>query len=161
MKQLAWLFLAGLTSCAGLKATREPGQDPADANQPPLYIYQTKADYHHFVPIGLSDDRRSVVSYPDPSDLRYGIPPQKLAQGYWLDTRGIGLQVAYTNYTYKEYVALSAPPPLDTLMMRLVDADPITRFCQCGTWNDYGNIKKELNKLIRKGRLETRCKVLK
>lgn len=161
MKLLAWVMLAGLTSCAGTKAARETKQVPADANQPPLYIYQTKADYHRLVPIALSDDRKSVVSYPDPSDLRYGIPPEKLAQGYWLDTRGIGLQVAYTNYTYKEYAALSAPPSMDTLMARLVDADPITRFCQCGTWHDYGNIKKEINQLIRKGKLESRCKVLK
>lgn len=161
MKHLTWLFLSGLTACAGMKTTREPGQVPADANQQPLYIYQTKADYHRFVPIALSDDRKSVVSYPDPSDVRYGIPPEKLAQGYWLDTRGIGLLVAYTNYTYKEYAALSAPPSMDTLMARLVDTDPITRFCQCGTWHNYGNIKKEINKLIRKGKLETRCKVLK
>jgi hypothetical protein len=155
------LLLAGLASCAVLKKTRETGSVPAEQNLSPLYIYKTRADYHRFVPIGLSDDRKSVVSYPDPSDLRYGIPPEKLAHGYWLDTRGIGLQVAYTNYTYKEYAALSAPPSLDSLMMRLVDTDPISRFCQCGTWNDYGNSKKELNKLIRSGKLETRCKVLK
>ena len=161
MKQLAWIMLAGLTSCAGMKTSRKPGQDPADASQPPLYIYQTKADYHRFVPIGLSDDRKSVVSYPDPSDLRYGIPPEKLARGYWLDTRGIGLQVAYTNYTYLEYAALSSPPSLDTLMSRLADADPLTRFCHCGNWNEFKDVKKELNQLIRKGQLETRCKVLK
>jgi hypothetical protein len=154
-------MLAGLTSCAGMKTARKPGQDPADASQPPVYIYQTKADYHRFVPIGLSDDRKSVVSYPDPSDLRYGIPPEKLARGFWLDTRGIGLQVAYTNYTYQEYAALSSPPSLDTLLSRLADADPLTRFCHCGNWNEFKDIKKELNQLIRKGQLETRCKVLK
>jgi len=161
VKHLAWLFLVGLTSCAGMKAVRKPGHDPVYASQPPLYIYQTKADYHRFVPITLSEDRKTVISYPDPSDLRYGIPPEKLARGYWLDTRGIALQVAYTNYTYKEYALLSAPPSLDTLVARLVDTNPLTRFCQCGSWYDYGNIKKELNRMIRKDQLEIRCKVLK
>ncbi len=120
----------------------------------PITIYMTKADYSNLVPIGLSSDKGSVVSYPAPSDLRRGngyTTPIPLAQGYWFDRRGVGLNTAFTSLTYEEYAALEVAPKPDELLKMLVDSDPFIELIHCDrSYFDVVDVKT-LNAYIQEG----------
>ena len=71
-----------------------------DFSGPPTTLYKTKADYNNKVPVTLSEDKTKIVSYPSPKDVFYNgnfAYPTPLAQGYLLDNRGIGKNVAYAH----------------------------------------------------------------
>lgn len=128
----------------------------------PTLLYKTKADYHDLVPVTLSDDHRSIVAYPAPSDVAGHRPqPTALAQGYWLDNRGIGPNVAFLKLTYADYAQLSSAPSLADLEAMIIDRDPLVALCDCGPRSTYANPAADLNALIINGRLTSRCKVLK
>jgi hypothetical protein len=152
-------------AAAGKSRTHRP-ESGALARPAGTLIYQTKADYAHLVPVLLSADGHQIVSYPAPSDVRgpgSTYPsPVLLAQGYWLDQRGIGPNVGFLRMTYAEYARLPAPPSLAALQSLLVDRDPLVKLCDCGPRAGYAtDPTAELNQLIRSGQLETRCKKLK
>ncbi|MDO7847182.1 hypothetical protein Q5H92_12490 [Hymenobacter sp. M29] len=157
-----------LTAAAGCHSTRPaapptaaPAAQPAGASAPAL-LYKTRADYHDRVPVLLSADGRSIVSYPAPSDVSGHLPqPTALADGYWLDNRGIGPHVAFLKLTYADYAQLTAAPTLAELETLILDRDPLTALCDCGPRTAYANPATDLNALIVAGRLPTRCKVLK
>ena len=68
------------------------------ASGPPVLVYKTKANYNNLVPVILSDGKTEIVSYPHPKDLIKGsrFPlPFILNDGYLLDNRGIGKNVAF------------------------------------------------------------------
>ena len=121
------------------------------ANEP-FIIYKTKANYDNLVPVILNEDKTVIVSYPAPSDLKMadGLRiPTKLANGYLLDNKGIGKNVAFTSFTYDEYAAKSEAPTINQLMNSIVDKDPLLELYNC---KDYINIKhnlKKVNKLVK------------
>ncbi|MGE5317291.1 MAG: hypothetical protein ACM3ME_04790, partial [Chloroflexota bacterium] len=81
---------------------------PVIANAP-VIIYKTKLDYSLQVPVTLSSDKKTLVSFPAPSDIYYGgdlAYPVKLENGYLLDRRGIDVNTAFTKWTYYEYSRL-------------------------------------------------------
>ncbi|MCM1005645.1 MAG: hypothetical protein NC402_05035 [Prevotella sp.] len=84
---------------------------------PKAIVYQTTGDNAmDLVPITLSADGKSVVSYPAPSDLNEGQTPINLGDGWWLDRRGIGPNTVFTTYTYEQYAAMKqAPSPKELL----------------------------------------------
>ena len=84
---------------------RKPARPPRTvASSAPALLYKTKGDYADLVPVTLSEDRLSIVAYPAPSDLAGHLPrPTALAQGYWLDNRGIGPNTAFLKLTYADY----------------------------------------------------------
>jgi hypothetical protein len=132
-------------------------------NSPPCIIYRTRSDYSMYVPVTLSADKSKIVSYPDIKDIYYNGKlslPTFLANGFLLDNRGIGLQVAFLEYTYEEYSKLSSTPPATDLMSLLMDKDPLIEMYQCGRRSQYTDIEHELNVLITSGKLNT-CKKLK
>lgn len=99
-------------------------------------IYKTKADYSQNVPVLLSADKKHIVSYPAPSDLKHAdgyATPIPLANGYLLDRRGISPNVAFLKYTYREYAALPAAPSPATLFDSIIDTDPLVELWNCGT----------------------------
>jgi len=119
---------------------------------PDVIVYKTKADYLHFVPVGLSKDRKIITNYPHPSDLKTNgkiAIPTKLKKGYLLDNRGIGPNVAFTKYTYFDYAALKSAPSPEELMNSIIDADPLQEMYNCGSRTDYKTIES-LNELIKK-----------
>lgn len=130
------------------------------ATTAPTLLYKTKGDYHDLVPVTLSDDRRSIVAYPAPTDVA-GTQPTALAQGYWLDNRGIGPHVAFLKLTYADYARLAKAPTLQAMDTLIVDRDPLTTYCDCGPRSTYTNPSADLNALITAGNLPSRCKVLK
>lgn len=82
---------------------------------PMTRIYKMNGDYADLVPVTLNQARNTVVSYPAPSDLRNS-EPVRLADGFLLDRRGIGLNTVFTRWTYEDYSALlTAPAPKEIL----------------------------------------------
>jgi hypothetical protein len=124
---------------------------------PAVVIYKTKKDYSQNVPVGLSEDKMKIVSYPAISDVKIGgkYPyPTQLEDGYLLDNRGISQNVAFLSYTYEEYAALSATPSVSTLMEKIIDKDPLIEIHNCGNRSQYNNLIKELNEMIRSGKFK-------
>jgi hypothetical protein len=149
--------VSSTTSAAGSK------KGTIAVNSPPCIIYRTRSDYSMNVPVTLSADKSKIVSYPDIKDIYYNgklSVPTLLANGFLLDNRGIGLQVAFLNYTYEEYSRLSSTPHATDLMSLLLDKDPLIEMYQCGRRSQYTDIEHELNVLITSGKLNT-CKKLK
>lgn len=117
-------------------------------------VYKTRADYFERVPVLMNAEKTKIVSYPDPTDLRYGDSlalPTRLHNGYLLDNRGIGSNVAFLTYTYATYCALSKAPALNQLMDSLLDRNPLTELWDCGSRSLYKKEVDELNALIDKG----------
>lgn len=118
---------------------------------PKVIIYQTYHDYSKLVPISLSEDKKSVVSYPDIRDVFYNgnlAYPVQLHGGFWLDQRGINKNVAFINLTYQEYSELAKTPYPDELLKMITDLKPLLCMYSCGKWGAYEDIEKELNTMI-------------
>lgn len=130
---------------------------------PPCIIYKTKADYHRNVPVSLSSDQSKITSYPDVSDLRAqgkSAFPEELSDGFLLDNRGIGPDVAFLTITYDVYASQSKTPSADDLFKQLLDNDPLLEMYQCGNRYQYHDIVRELNELIDSGKLSD-CRKIK
>jgi hypothetical protein len=132
---------------------------------PPVLVYKTRNDYREKVPVTLSADRKSVVSYPHITDLRDQASvlqlPTRLAKGYLLDNRGINDHVAFLSLSYQEYEALKETPSLDSLRSLVVDDDPLTELYYCGNRDYLVHPEAQLNGLILKNQLDSICRRLK
>lgn len=117
-------------------------------------IYKTRGDYFNRVPVLLNAEKNRIISYPDPIDLIRGKEPAlptRLKNGYLLDNRGIGSNVAFLTYTYDRYGALEKAPPMNQLMDSLLDRNPLTELWDCGSRSLYKKEVEELNALIENG----------
>lgn len=164
-------------ACNGGKNTAStPVPEPASAPTPvsvsapmaeataPVVIYRTKQDHASHVPVTLSEDRTSIVAYPHPKDLRTAgelATPTDLGDGYLLDNRGIGLQVAFLSMDYAPYAALEQAPSLQELDAMIVERDPLESMYTCGPRSNYGDVAVEMSALVKSGSLLKRCKQLK
>jgi len=131
---------------------------------PHIIIYKTTKDYQFNVPVILSDDKAEIVSYPHPSDLFYEgklALPSQLHNGYLLDNRGIGKNVAFLKYTYEEYSKLKQVPTLKELYEMIIDKNPLTELWNCGKKTDFYDIESQLNQMIDKNELSKNCKRIK
>lgn len=131
-----------------------------DASGLPTIVYKTKADYNNLVPVILSDDKGTIVSYPHPSDVitgdTYKVPTQ-LKGGYLLDNRGIGKNVAFINMTYEAYAKQKTAPSMAELYQLIIDKDPLLEMCNCGNRSALTDPVGQLNTLIDSSRLRTSC----
>ena len=133
------------------------GGSPASTS-PIVYVYKTKADYSHQVPVIMDEARTRILSYPAPGDLKMGNGlrlPTVLNKGYLLDNKGIGPNVAFLTYTYEEYSQLPTAPSMDDLMSHILDKYPLLEIHACGRRADYKDIVPELNEKIAEGILQT------
>lgn len=124
------------------------------STSPKVYVYKTKADYSHQVPVIMNEERTRIVSYPAPIDLKSGNGlrlPTPLNQGYLLDNKGINPHVAFLSYTYEAYSKLPEAPSIDVLLENIVEKYPLLEIYACGRWADYKDIVTELNEKIAKG----------
>ena len=146
---------------AGILSQKTNAQSNAG---PHVIVYKTKKNYNNKVPVIISEDKSKIVSYPDPSDIKkensYPVPT-KLKNGYLLDNRGIGVNVAYLKMTYAEFAKLQQAPSLDSMYSMIIDKDPLIEMCDCGSRYAMKDPVKELNALIKKGELRKACKVVK
>lgn len=120
----------------------------------PAIVYKTTKDYSQNVPVILSVDKKSITSYPAPSDIYYKgelAYPTKLADGYLLDNRGITENVAFTSYTYEEYSILKSAPTEAELLNKIIDKNPLIEIINCGARAEYKNEVEELNMVIKGG----------
>lgn len=133
------------------------GGGSAAVASPVVYVYKTKADYFHHVPVLMDEARTRILSYPAPGDLKLGDGlrlPTPLDQGYLLDNKGIGPNVAFLTYTYEEYSRLPEAPSMEELMTHILDKYPLSELRACGRRADYKDIVKELNEKIAEGFLQ-------
>jgi hypothetical protein len=129
----------------------------AKVTSPQVVIYKTKENYYLHVPVSLSADKKSLVSYPAPSDVIINgelMLPVKLENGYLLDRRGIGEGCAFLKWTYYEYSRLEHTPNSEELLKMILEPDPLTEMYYCGRKSSFKDIESELNQIIREGRLE-------
>ena len=132
------------------------GGSPASTS-PIVYVYKTKADYLHRVPVLMDEARTRILSYPAPGDLKMGNGlrlPTVLDKGYLLDNKGIGSNVAFLTYTYEEYSQLPTAPSMDDLMSHILDKYPLWEIHAFGLRADYKDIVPELNEKIAEGILQ-------
>ncbi|MBI9035238.1 MAG: hypothetical protein JEZ03_12275 [Bacteroidales bacterium] len=165
MKRIVYLLfvsslLIGFQSCKCKKHAAKHGQKPkvASAQQasPTVILYKTKADYRDLVPVTLNEEKTRIVFYPAASDVvRAGqtMAPTVLQDGYLLDRRGINENVAFLRLTYMEYSKLDPLPHPNALYKLILDKDPVLEMYKCGHANDFKQIDRELNELIKQGKL--------
>ena len=161
-----------LIVCIGCIATKKVTQT-SDTKQPesvsvlgaekPILVYKTKANYNNLVPVILSDDKSEIISYPHPDDIKTGYKysvPVILHNGYLLDQRGIGKNVAFLNMTYEEYAKLKEIPIIEDMYHLIVDKDPLTELCNCASKKSFSDPVNQLNKLIDSNNLRIKCKII-
>lgn len=162
MKKILIIIIA-LTACKSQnKSTFKP--DYSNISSPPTLVYKTKSNYNNLVPVLLSEDKTEIISYPHPKDLKVGDElalPTSLKDGYLLDNRGIGSNVAFLKITYEEYSKLASAPSLKELYDLIIDKDPLTEFCNCGNRSAFKDKVSELNKIIKEEKLKTICRQIK
>lgn len=93
---------------------------------PKAVVYRTNGPFADNVPVTMNRDRTAIVSFPDPSDVRGDYAPVLLADGYLLDRRGVGINTAFTRYTYPEYAALESAPSLQRLREMVIPGSIVT-----------------------------------
>ncbi len=166
---LTWglsLIVALLFSgCARKSAPVGAGEEKAQVAVPgpPCIVYRTRADFSRLVPVEMTADKSAISSFPGVTDIyRDGelSYPTALNDGYLLDNRGIGPNVAFLRITYEEYRALDGTPPVSELMANILEKDPLVEMYQCGNRSQYKDPVYELNQLIGSGKL-SECKRLK
>lgn len=129
--------------------------------RPPLVIYKTTRDYSKNIPIIMSEDKKEILSYPDPLDIKANMPskatPIQLHKGYLLDRRGINKNVAFLRYTYSTYSKLKKPLSISEMYTNIIDSNPLTAFYSCNSLSYQNNIENKINWLIDKNQLKTIC----
>lgn len=96
---------------------------------PKAVAYRMSGDYADRVPVALSADG-TLQSYPAPSDLGPGSTPVALADGWWLDRRGVGIGSVFTRYSYPEYEALAEAPSPAQLLDAVIPGARVTAVMQ-------------------------------
>ncbi|MEI6577230.1 MAG: hypothetical protein WCO63_13720 [Bacteroidota bacterium] len=154
---IIFISLLNMESCS--KKTHSANESPKVSQSksgPPVIIYKTTKDFSQYIPVILSEDKKTITSFPDVKDVFYkGVLayPSPLKQGYWLDNRGIGPQVAFLDYTYKIYANFKTTPPVEELQKHILDKAPLTEMYHCGVRGDFSDLIQELNKVIDAGTL--------
>ena len=129
---------------------------PSGVTGPGVIVYKTTDNYFFHVPVTLSQDKKTLVSYPAPSDLMVNgelALPVKLEGGYLLDRRGINENSAFLKWTYYEYSRLDHTPKPEELMRMILDTDPFTEMYRCGKKSEYEDLIPELNEIIKGNKL--------
>lgn len=160
MKKIS-LYLVLFIVSVGCSSQQQQLVSPAFTPGPPTYVYKTTADFSDKVPVGLSENGQTIVSFPHPGDLLKGevlALPTQLAKGYWLDNRGIAPNTAFIDMTYEQYSKLPTPPSVDSLMKMVIDPHPFKVLYNCGNRNTFENAAQQINALITNRQLKKRCK---
>lgn len=120
-------------------------------------IYKTNGDYDNYVPVTLNDSRDGLVSYPAPSDL-HGASPVKLDDGFLLDRRGVGVNTAFTRWTYAEYAEMQSAPSPEEIMANLIPGARVTELYETPLTTGIPDETAKCNELIKAGLQD--CKML-
>lgn len=146
------LTAAMMTACK--PAAKVQTEQPANGQQyiPQAVIYQMNGAWQEFVPVTLDASGRALANYPAVSDISANQRPIELANGWWLDCRGISPSTAFTGYTYSRYAALPDTPAPKTLLGSLIPNAKVTRIVKLPmTLSQARGDINAVNALIRKG----------
>jgi hypothetical protein len=166
MKSNLAIILIGLMVVTACHSRKKSKQSVVSTNfpGPPTIVYKMKKDYSQNVPVILSTDKQTIVSYPSVEDVilngKHPVPTL-LKNGYYLDNRGIGPDVAFTKFTYEEYSRFRGTPTVEDLMESIIDKDPLIEMYDCGNRLRFTDIETELNQLIENEGFIKKCKKLK
>ena len=129
---------------------------------PHVLVYKASPDFNDKVPVVLSADKKKVVSYPAPSDVKAlgaGFPPVRLHKGYLLSRYGVSINTVFMPLPYTKYASLTTTPSPEGLYRMIDNKNPLIELCDCGVMRD--SVEMKLNKLIDGNLLRTKCKVIK
>ncbi len=162
MRRFTLVLFLGMTTMifySGCKSRSHiaESQKAVKVTGPQVVIYKTKDNYYLQVPVNLSPDKKTLVSYPAPSDIYNNGKlslPVKLENGYLLDQRGIGGGCAFLKWTYYEYSRLDHTPSSTEIMKMILEDDPLTELYYCGRKSGFRDLESELNQAIRDGKLD-------
>ena len=164
MNKILFIILLAITGCKTntelpktLSVNKTIGFKPIYATGPHVIVYKTESDYYNLVPIQLSNNKLSIVSYPSQIDLlKNGVYrlPTKLHNGYLLDNKGIGANTAFLKYTYQEYVNFDSIPQLDSLYNNIIEKKPFIEIYDCGLEIAFKDKINQLNSIIDENKLE-------
>lgn len=153
---LLLIFVAlNFTSCKTNKILQKDAE-ATYATGPRVIIYKTTENYFMHVPVVLSEDKKSLVSYPAPGDVFYNgdlAYPVKLEDGFMLDRRGIRPESGFLSWTYYEYSRFEKTPSPAELLSKILDSDPFTEIYDCGKPTQYKDLVNELNEKIKAGKI--------
>ncbi len=158
MKTAIVIFLLAFSFIAH---AQRMGGTPSTVTGPQLIIYKTKKNLDKYVPVTLSADGKSIVSYPAPGDIYInGKPayPTILAKGYRLDNRGLNENSAFLNITYTAYRKMKQVDPI-MLMKHIKSAHPFISMYKCGSRATHKHLVADLNRQINSGKL-TECECI-
>lgn len=124
---LCALALTPACSCSGHRSAtaRAEADAPVGISAPKAVAYRMSGDYADNVPVTLAADG-AIITYPAPTDLTDRSAPLPLADGWWLDRRGISANSVFTRYTYSEYRALPAAPTPAELKASVIPGARVT-----------------------------------
>ena len=117
-----------------------------------IHVYKPKNDYSSYVPVQLSQDKKTITSIPgrlDPDG------PQKLIEGFFLGNT-MGVNTGYLSLTIEEYNSYDPLLGIDSLYKYLMDVDPFLEYYiseNIALRNEYGIDTVFINELIREDRL--------
>ncbi len=166
IKVVSFTLIFSLVSCSNSKKIlkNQTAEESNMGNAPSVIVYKTKKNYIQNVPIILSKNKETILSYPSPKDLisqESYLYPIKLKKGYLLDKKGINTQTAFLNMNYLSYSRLLKSPNVNELYKLILDKDPMLEIYDCGNRYNYNDLKNDLNQIINKGLLKNKCKQLK
>jgi len=123
-------------------------------------VYKTRGNYVDNVPVTLAEDRKTIGSFPDPTDMKSSSKPEQLHKGYLIDNMGINAKTAFLKISYADYIKLQQAPSIEDLQKSILVTDPFTIICDCGVRIPYKDPKAQLNKMIDNGTLFKKCKII-
>lgn len=100
------------------------GGKPVAARQRAL-AFRMSGDYADNVPLTLAADG-TLASYPAPSDISADSAPLPLADGWWLDRRGVTEETVFSRYTLSQYAALKDVPAPQELLASVIPGAKVT-----------------------------------
>jgi hypothetical protein len=149
---LAVAFLL-LTDVTNLNAQSVPAQQHT-------IVYKTKIDFSKHVAVELSPDKKKIVSYPAPTDIKPDLAPVKLKGGYWLSKSGVSPNTAYLAFTRDDYSSLKLTQlTVDQLYLLIRSKTPMVEIWDCGVKGAY--TVAQINSFIDKKQLAGKCKCVK
>ena len=119
-----------------------------------LVVYKTRKDYSNLVPIHLSQDKQTIISYPAKEDLvRVGNKnAQQLENGFLIDLIGVTQNTVFTNFDLDQYQQVSTPT-IEEFKKNIIELDPFIEMYLC----ERKFTKNEINKFIIDNTISEKC----
>lgn len=93
---------------------------------PKATAFRMSGDYADHVAISI-DNNGTITYFPAPTDISVNSAPISLAEGWWLNRQGIGINSVFTKYTFAEYAALPAVPSIEQLKEAIIPGARVTQ----------------------------------